>query len=189
MTKALRVYLAGPDVFLPNAVDVGARKKAACVAAGFEGVFPLDLAVDLDGLDPAEQARRIFHACETLMRSCDLCIANATPFRGVSIDSGTAFEMGFMRALGRPVFAYTAASPLYAARAEVYRRGLRLPFDGDRPDVQVENFGHAENLMIAVAAERSGVGVVTGDASEPRIDEFAAFRACLDQVARAIAHP
>ena len=37
------------------------------------------------------------------MRSCQLCIANLTPFRGVSMDSGTAYEVGFMRALGRPV--------------------------------------------------------------------------------------
>ena len=44
------------------------------------------------------------------MRSCDLLIANLTPFRGVSMDSGTAFEVGFMRALGRPVLGYTTAT-------------------------------------------------------------------------------
>ena len=41
------------------------------------------------------------------MRSCDAAVANLTPFRGVSADAGTAFEVGFMRALGRPVLGYT----------------------------------------------------------------------------------
>ena len=50
------------------------------------------------------------------MRSCDLLIANCTPFRGVSMDVGTAFEIGFMRALGRPVFGYSNTPADYAAR-------------------------------------------------------------------------
>ena len=39
-------------------------------------------------------------------------IANLTPFRGPSADVGTVYEVGFMRALGRPVFGYaTTAEP------------------------------------------------------------------------------
>jgi nucleoside 2-deoxyribosyltransferase len=34
-------------------------------------------------------------------------IVNLTPFRGPSADVGSAYEMGFMRALGRPIFAYS----------------------------------------------------------------------------------
>lgn len=181
-----RVYLAGPDVFLPDAVALGAAKKRLCAEAGFEGVFPLDLALDLDGVAKAEQAERIFDACERLMRTCDLCIANATPFRGVSIDSGTAYEFGFMRALGKPVFAYTNAAGTYAERALIYRHGTRLAFDADRPEVQIEDFDHVENLMIAVAASRSGVRPEPAtEGSAPRIGDLAAFRRCLGLVAAA----
>ena len=52
------------------------------------------------------------------MRTCDLLIANLTPFRGVSTDAGTAFEVGFMRALGRPVLGYTNTIADYRERTE-----------------------------------------------------------------------
>jgi hypothetical protein len=44
---------------------------------------------------------------ERIMRTCDAVILNLTPFRGPSADVGSAYEMGFMRALGRPIFAYS----------------------------------------------------------------------------------
>ena len=50
------------------------------------------------------------------MHSCDALVANLTPFRGVSADAGTAFEVGFMRALGRPVLGYTYTGLAYVER-------------------------------------------------------------------------
>ena len=38
----IMIYLAGPDVFLPNAIEVGKKKKAICEEFGFEGLFPAD---------------------------------------------------------------------------------------------------------------------------------------------------
>ncbi len=177
---APRVYLAGPEVFLPDATRIGAEKCRLAAEAGFEGVFPLDTALDLDGLPPAEQARRIALANEALMRSCDLLIANLTPFRGVSMDSGTAFEVGFMRALGRPVLGYSNAAADFATRSRHYRTSERLAFDSDRPEIAVEDFGLAENLMIAVAVSESGAapivprGAATGDVTIATLDGFVA---------------
>ena len=37
-----RVYLAGPEVFLANAREIGARKRAICERHGLIGVFPAD---------------------------------------------------------------------------------------------------------------------------------------------------
>jgi nucleoside 2-deoxyribosyltransferase len=175
-----RVYLAGPEVFLPNAKVVGAAKARLCAEAGFEGCFPLDAALALEGLSPAEQARQIFAACETMMRTCDFAIANCTPFRGVSMDAGTAYEVGFMRALGRPVFGYTNAGGSYAERAHVYRRHGILAADCDRPDVEIENFGEAENLMIAVAVDVAGAAMVRAP-KEGAVEmaDLTGFRACL----------
>ena len=116
-----RVYLAGPEVFLPDARAIGAQKCRLAAEAGLEGAFPLDAQLNLDRLPPSEQARRISVANEGLMRSCDALIANLTPFRGVSADSGTAFEVGFMRALGRPVFGYTNVIANYTARSAAFR--------------------------------------------------------------------
>ncbi|MBC7636099.1 MAG: nucleoside 2-deoxyribosyltransferase, partial [Acetobacteraceae bacterium] len=47
----MRVYLAGPDVFLPDPVTRGAAFKQICASFGLRGVFPLD---ELDGGDPPE---------------------------------------------------------------------------------------------------------------------------------------
>ena len=33
----IMIYLAGPDVFLPNAIEVGKKKMAICEEFGFEG--------------------------------------------------------------------------------------------------------------------------------------------------------
>ena len=53
MTK--RVYLAGPEVFLSNAHEVGARKRAICERHGLVGVFPAD---EEDACDPPQAGSR-----------------------------------------------------------------------------------------------------------------------------------
>src|SRR6476659_10126327 len=135
-----RIYLAGPEVFLPDARAIGAEKCRLAAEAGLEGAFPLDSQLDLAHLPPAKQARAISLANEGLMRSCDGIVANLTPFRGVSMDSGTAFEVGFMQALGRPMAGYTNVTPDYAARARAFRARGPLAMDGDLADLEIEDF-------------------------------------------------
>jgi nucleoside 2-deoxyribosyltransferase len=121
------------------------------------------------------------------MRSCDGLIANLTPFRGVSMDAGTAFELGFMRALGRPVLGYTNATADYRARSEAYRRAVphgTLP-DADHPEAEIEDFDGAENLMIEAAIAASGGTVVrTAVAPGQEMRDLGGFRACLAQAAQ-----
>jgi len=180
-----RIYLAGPEVFLSDALGMGARKAAMCAEHGLQGVFPLDAQLGLAGLAKAEAARAISEANEGLMRSCDGLIANLTPFRGVSMDSGTAFEVGFMRALHRPVLGYTNVIADYRARAEAYR-GAPPPLpEFDHPEAEIEDFDGAENLMIEVAILASGGTVVR--TAVPRGEEMrdlAGFAACLAQAAK-----
>lgn len=109
-----RVYLAGPAVLLAEPHAVADVKKAVCAAHGFEGVFPLDGDLDLAGLTPRDQALKISAENEALIRSCQLVIANMTPFRGPSADVLTAYEMGFARGLGLPVFACSNVSARFA---------------------------------------------------------------------------
>jgi nucleoside 2-deoxyribosyltransferase len=129
------VYLAGPDVFLPDCAAIGRRKRALCRAYGLVGHYPGD-EIDLAGLDPVAQARALFDACVTMMDRCDACVANVTPFRGVSADVGTAFEMGYLFGKGRPVWAYTSHEADYATRVV------------DDGELLVEAFGLADNLML-----------------------------------------
>lgn len=102
-----RVYLAGPEVFLPDPLAVARAKKDLCGEYGLEGVFPLDSELDLARLPKREQAHAISQANEELLRGCDALVANLTPFRGPSADPGTVYELGLARGLGLPVFGYT----------------------------------------------------------------------------------
>jgi nucleoside 2-deoxyribosyltransferase len=135
MTDAPRIYLAGPDVFWPDARERGDRLKELCASRGMVGVFPLDSGIKLTGLDPIEQGFAIFQANIELIRSCNAILANMSPFRGPSMDVGTAFEMGFGRALKLLVAGYTSHLSAYKARAAA---------DG----LLVEDFDMVDNLMV-----------------------------------------
>lgn len=141
------IYLAGFDVFLPDAVAHGEQLKMLCNKYGYEGRYPLDNAVPRN-LPPQEQARWICRSNLAMLRGCDLMVANLNPFRGEEPDSGTVFEVGYAVALGKPVWAYTSRSASLVEQLSVQR----LP--GPRGHVDslgysVEDFGLNLNLMLA----------------------------------------
>jgi nucleoside 2-deoxyribosyltransferase len=157
VTTRLRIYLAGPDVFLPEAAALAAAKRKLCEGYGFVGVAPVDGKTDLSTLPKHDAAMRISADNEDMIRSCNLLIANVTPFRGPSADVGTAYEMGFARALGLPVFAYSnvAGSLLDRTRREVGAQVRERPAGGfeDADHMLIEDFDCADNLMLVGAVE------------------------------------
>lgn len=174
-----RVYLAGPDVFLPDPTGRAAAQKRICAGLGLAGISPLDA---LEGEPSAwvtlPEAHRIARRNEAHIRSSQAILANITPFRGPGADSGTVYEIGFGRALGLPVFAYTYATEDYAARVRsTAGPGATCDADG----LLIEDFGLAENLMIACAIEESGGGI-TRLAGAPW-ESLAAFELCAIQAA------
>lgn len=183
------VYLAGPEVFLHDAVEIGAAKKAICARHGLIGLFPLDNALDLSALESRAAGLAISQANEDLMRRADLVIANITPFRGPGMDPGTAFEIGFMRARGKRVYCYTASDLLHAERAARWagptareRRGEGIE---DADGLLIENFGMVENLMIDGAVDSSGGVIVMPGSAGPGLDlrDLTAFEQCVKAAA------
>jgi len=175
-----RVYLAGPDVFLPAPRQRGERLKAICRAHGLVGVFPLDPApLDPAVTDGLPEWRRIALANEAHIQGSDALIANLTPFRGPSADPGTVFEVGFMRALGRPVFGWTAADSTLRARTA---GGAAAGADG----LAIEDFGLADNLMIPGAIAASGGALFAATLADPWGD-LSLFEACVKAAAAALA--
>lgn len=165
--RSPRVYLAGPDVFLPDAHAQGERKKAICGAQGLEGCYPLDVAALPAGLEPGAQASQLFAAMIRLMDTCAAGIANLTPFRGPSMDVGTAFELGYLHGKGKPVFGYSNDPRDYARRVA--------------PDgLLIEEFGLCDNLMI----EGPIASVVRADSSPPdALGSLEAFERCVRMAA------
>ncbi|MDO6562730.1 nucleoside 2-deoxyribosyltransferase [Amphritea sp. 1_MG-2023] len=167
------IYLAGPDVFWPNAIELGAAKKKLCQRYGFTGLFPLDNSLDLSSLSPYQAGLAIYRANIELMNRCDLIIANMTPFRGPSMDVGTAFEMGYLTALNKPVWGYSLDGRLYSDR-----------IDGSLTDAEgfsIERFDMADNLMMIGALEQQG-GLITKAHSETLTNHLTLFEQVLKQL-------
>ncbi len=180
----LRVYLAGPEVFLREAKEVGERKKSLCRKYGFEGVFPIDVEVNLEGKSYREIGFCISEVNEGLIKSCDIVIANITPFRGPSADVGTVYEMGFAHALGKKVLAYSNVDAPFTERT-VKALGNKVTKDVDgklRDDygMFVEEVGLIDNLMIDGCIHLNTGLLVVGQAPEGQLFTFlGGFENCL----------
>jgi nucleoside 2-deoxyribosyltransferase len=193
----VRAYLAGPDIFLPDADQWVEQKKKVCVRHGLIGVSPLDDPPD----DPPGWAalpdwRRIAARNEALIRSCALMIANLTPFRGPSADVGTVYEVGFMRVLGRPVYGYATTATPFTQRTLDYAAahgGATTGADGFRRDangMSIEQFGLFDNLMIEAGVLSSGgLLVVEEIPAAQRWTDLSVFERCVRAAAAACAQP
>ncbi len=120
--QAAELYLAGPDVFRADAVAHGEALKALCARYGFEGLYPLDNALPKQLAEPREQAAWIYRANIGLIERADAVLANLNFFRGAEPDSGTAFEVGYATALGKPVYGYVDDAGSYAERIRRHAR-------------------------------------------------------------------
>lgn len=153
-----RVYLAGPDVFRPDAGAFGRALVAACAEFGFEGAFPLDESLPAQ-LPPHEAARRIYEANVRRLDGCDAVLAQLDFFRGAEPDSGTCFEVGYAVARGKPVVGYVPDAGTLAQRIrQRHPQLVGAGGDADTAGWRLEEFGLPLNLMLAVPCR-----IVTGD--------------------------
>ena len=178
----MKIYLAGPDVFLPDAVETGRRKAAICAAHGVTGLYPLDNEVDLAA---ADASRQIFAGNEAMMDAADAIIANLTPFRGAGADPGTVYELGYMAGRGKFCLAYSNDPAVYSDRVartmQVAREDGRLV---DAQGLTVEDFGLVDNLMMIHALELHGCPLVTpAEMPDDVWHDLAAFEASVRMAA------
>jgi len=170
----VHAYLAGPDVFYPDAIEIGKVKKNALAEVGIRGHFPFDNEIPKEAFADKRTARNtIANANEQMMLDCckdgqvGIILANMTPYHGPSMDVGTGFEVGFMSALSHVkknviVIGYTDAKKNFMERVIDH-------FGGDKhitkqpggqwvgPDGNtLEDFDAADNLMITHAIEKTG---------------------------------
>ena len=179
----LRAYLAGPDVFLPDAARHARVKAAICARHGIEGCPPLNEDAGALAALPDDAAWRAIYAKDVaMMEAADLVIANLTPFRGASADAGTLVELGWFLGRGKPVFGYSNAAAGFAERS----RALLAVQPDPVPGLAVEGFGLPDNLMIQGAAVQGGGHpiLVPGDGRDRPFDSLELFEACVALAAR-----
>ena len=174
----MKIYLAGPDVFLPDALDVGRRKVEICARHGLIGLYPLDIPVDRA---VADTSLTIFKNNEALMEEAQAIIANLTPFRGAGADPGTVYELGYMAGRRKLCLGYSNDPRVYAERVrdftDVNQHDGRLV---DRDGLTVEDFALADNLMMIHALDLHGCPlVVPRQAPADLWHELTAFEACV----------
>ncbi len=177
-----RLYLAGPDVFHPASAALGAAKLALCREYGFEGLYPGE---GSDETSASTSSPAIYRRCLAMMAGADAGLFNLTPFRGPSADVGTVFELGFMAAAGKPVFAYSndGRDLLDRLRPDLVRGG-----DGSWRDAAgcfAEDFGNADNLMLdePLALQGRRIHRVAAE-PEARFTALDGVRLCLDAARR-----
>lgn len=151
-----KIYLAGPEVFFPEPLKVAAGLKEICTAHGLIGCFPMDAQFPAEG--DMSQAEAIYRADVGLVDECDAVIANMTPFRGVSMDVGTAYELGYAVAQGKPVFGWSKVfDQSYTSRVQAANIA-----DG----MMVEEYELYDNLMVVIPLHEQKVHASFADAAK-----------------------
>lgn len=176
-----KVYLAGPEVFLEEAVEIGRRKKEICGRYGAEGFFPFDNEIEFvpagDRVD-----RAIYRANVDMMQRADCAIVNLTPFRGYSADVGSVFELGMMAGMNKPVLGYSNVTTDLLTRIRSAGSALAQA-DGtwlDAGGMTIEDYGNSDNLMIDGCLAEQGHPLVTVEVRpENLFRDLRGFEACL----------
>jgi nucleoside 2-deoxyribosyltransferase len=182
----MKIYLAGPDVFLPDAIELGRRKVQLCARYGLVGLYPLDNTVDIATRNTSLQ---IFRGNEAMMIKADAIIANLTPFRGPGADAGTVYELGFMAGSGKLCLGYSNDPSSYADRVDKFTGSSSS--DGRLTDalgLTVEDFGLSDNLMMIHALDLHGAPLVTPRQAPADIwHDLTAFETCVRLAAERLA--
>ncbi len=154
-------YLAGPDVFLPNAVAHAARKVEICRRYGLRACPPLNEDVET-AAKVLDVWQAIYEKDIAMMERCDIIIANLTPFGGASADAGNT--------------------------SESFEKRMRRQFGEGHADLGIEGFHLPDNLMIVGAVHSGGYPIfIPGDGEARSLDALDVFEACAAAAAQHVA--
>lgn len=156
-----KIYLAGPDVFEKDSIEIGKRYVELCEKYVFKGLYPLDNVINFNQ-EKQKIAQDIYKANKNLIDQCDIVLANISSFRGKESDSGTIWECGYATALGKKVYAYINRDTTYLQQFK--ENEILICENGftDKEGKLIEDFDYAVNLMIACSVEK----IIVGDFEE-----------------------
>lgn len=148
-----KIYIAGPDVFEPNSIEIGKEYADICKKYGFVGMYPLDNVIDFNQ-EKKKIALDIFVANVELIKQADIVVANLNPFRGKEADSGTIWECGYASGLGKEVVGYMDCTLPYPEQFLESEKALSGDFYVDNDGRMIEDFDYPINLMIACSVKK-----------------------------------
>lgn len=171
------------------------RMKTLCQEHGLVGVAPLDNQIGLEGLRPGKQLLNSIVAADIeLMEQLEAGVFCLDGFRrGPEMDAGTAFEVGYMKALGKPIAGWTRDPRSYPVKLgdffrDIFGESLTKSPAGsaggtsgvlrDPDGILVHSEGCVQNAMVHVGIELAG-GVVSVDSDWER-----AFSGAVGSIAR-----
>ena len=164
MKNKTKIYLAGPEVFLPDTLSYFLNAKTLCNDYGFEGLSPFDgEPIQKQGL---EKAKLIFENNCRLIDDCQIVIANCNSFRGALMDDGTSFEIGYAFAKGKTIFGFIDSKDILPKLVQKkiptkkHESGYKIDNEGYLVN---EDFGNSINLMMEMAINKSGGQLVEGN--------------------------
>ncbi len=141
-----QIYIAGPDVFERDSIEIGKKYTNLCAEYGFKGNYPLDNVINFNQ-EKRKIADDIFKANEQLIDMSDIVIANLNTFRGKEADSGTVWECGYAYAKGKKVYGYMKSCRDYTQEFPNAKEENGMLWDEEGRFI--EDFNHPINLMIA----------------------------------------
>ncbi len=149
-----KIYIAGPDVFLKNAVEDLNKKKSFCEKNNFVGLIPFDADVDFSQSD-VKIRKDIYDANIQMIQDTDIVIANMNNFRHNEQDAGTIFEIGYAVALEKEVYIYTSDTRTVIEKTIEIDRKFHIENGQyyDSNDMLIEGFGAKFNIMINESVE------------------------------------
>jgi nucleoside 2-deoxyribosyltransferase len=151
-----KIYIAGPDVFELDSIEIGKNFVSLCKKYGYEGLYPLDNVVDFSQ-EKQKIAQDIYNANVKMIDKADIVIANLNLFRGKEADSGTVWECGYAHAKGKEVYGYMQSKRDSIEEFPHKKEKNGLFVDAD--DKVIEDFNHPINLMIACSC----IELIEGD--------------------------
>lgn len=150
--KKLKIYIAGPSVFLQNAKEYGDNLKEICEKYGFVALHPLDNEISFEEeITKKEMATKIKIGNTNFIKEADLIVADLNSFRGFEMDSGTAYECGYGDALNKKIFGFMDDTK---SIIDKYPNTLKISNDltTDENGFFIEDFDLPINLMIGICA-------------------------------------
>ncbi|ADG93337.1 nucleoside 2-deoxyribosyltransferase [Arcobacter nitrofigilis DSM 7299] len=148
-----KIYIAGFDVFKQNSIQIGQTYSVLCKKYDYEGLYPLDNVVDFNQ-SKQKIAQDIYKANVELIHQSDIVIANLNQFRGKEADSGTIWECGYAKALGKDVYGYMQNNQSYLDSFNENEKYLHNSAYVDNDNMIIEDFDYSINLMIACSVEK-----------------------------------